>query len=154
MGTAIIGLVGVVVGAVVTGALDWLMTRREDRTQLRVALRLVCTDLHKAIAVTAPVARSGAWGPERDSLVPHAYEKHAGALARSLAPASWKKLEGAVLGMQRLDSIRRAMFEDDREASSDEMADIVRIRTFITSTLNDLETELRALGPSSPPPDG
>jgi hypothetical protein len=53
MGTAIIGLVGVVVGGVISGGATYLLARRESRARTRASARLVLgevTGFHRALS--------------------------------------------------------------------------------------------------------
>lgn len=143
--TAIVGLVGVIVGALVSGVSEWLMASREERYGRIAAVRLTCSDLHKVVAVTAPVADSGYWGSEGEPLPTGGYALHSSTLARALPSESWKLLEGAMLGVGHLDLIRRGLLEDGRAATRDEMSHIVRIREHVELTLQDLDKEAWAI---------
>ncbi|MGY0386364.1 hypothetical protein ACWZJV_05275 [Nocardioides sp. WG-D5] len=144
---AIVGLVGVVVGAIVTGGVNYAIARREERFAQRAAVRLLCTDLHKVVAVTESVANDGNWGPEKGPLPTSAYEAHAGTLARMLPSREWKEVEGSVLGVLYLDGIRQELIEGDRSATASELQSVHRIRGFIEVTLRTLDREAWAIKP-------
>lgn len=145
VGTAILGMVGVVIGALVAGGAQLMVLRREDRYARRAAIRLLCLDFHKVLAVTRDVPESGAWGPERDPLPQGAFDSHAATLARMLPPVTWKKVEGSVLGVQRMEGIRVEMLAEHRDANPDEISDFRRIRDFIARSLDTLDAESWAI---------
>jgi len=146
--SALAGLLGVIVGAAVTGGTSYLMARRNERFELRAAVRLLCTDLHKVSAVTADVRTTGAWGPELGPLPTKAFDAFDATLARALPPVLWKRVEGSVLGVLRLDGIRASMLAADRAATAEERADAVRICAFIEGTLAHLDGEAWAINRS------
>ncbi len=108
-------------------------------------MRLICTDLYKVSAVTLEVRTTGEWGPERGPLPTRAFDVYDAALARALPPKLWKRVEGSVLGVLRLDAIRASLLEEDRDATAKEKADAVRICGFIEMTLAQLDGEAWAI---------
>jgi len=143
--TALIGLLGVIVGAVGAGGTTYLLAKRNERFELRAALRLLCTDLHKVVAVTSDMCATGAWGPELGPLPTRAFDAFDATLARALPPVLWKRVEGSVLGVLRLEGIRASMLAADRAATDEERADALRICAFIKGTLEHLDGEAWAI---------
>jgi hypothetical protein len=151
MDPAVTGLIGVIVGAVVTGGISFYLAWRNERSQLRAALRLLCTDLYKVSAVTHDLRTAGVWGAERGPLPTRAFDAYDATLARALRPATWKRVEGSVLGVLRLEGIRVSMLEADRAATADEQADAIRICAFIDAALVELDGEAWAIDRSDRP---
>ncbi len=60
---AFIGLIGVIVGAVLTGLGNYLLARRKDRLSARVAARLVRDDLYGVACLLEDAIDSGVWPP-------------------------------------------------------------------------------------------
>ncbi|WP_150460942.1 hypothetical protein [Nesterenkonia ebinurensis] len=136
------GLVGVVIGGLIILLAEWMKEIRSDRYSRKAGLRLLCMDLHKVIAVTEHVANDGTWGPERDPLPTEGYENHSATLAKVLPAKRWKLVEGAVLGVKRIEGIRLEILQGSRTASAGEIADIRRIRSFIKKALKEIDAEL------------
>ena len=145
MDAALVALVGVIVGAAISPAVNWLMARRREHRESRTAVRLLCMDLHKVLAVTEPVRVTGSWGDERGQLPTRAFDSHESILARDLSPELWKATEGSVLGTLRLDGIRQSLLAEGREATEAEMRDAVRICSFIERALKQLDDEAWAI---------
>lgn len=61
MTEAIFGLVGVVVGGVLNGGITWLVERRNQRDQVRVAARLVDGEIRIAAAACNVAVDSKSW---------------------------------------------------------------------------------------------
>lgn len=108
-------------------------------------MRLLCTDLYKVLAVTAEVRTTGTWGAERGPLPTRAFDAYDAVLARELTPPLWKRVEGAVLGVLRMEEIRASMLAEGRRATASESADILRICAFIEESLGSLDAEAWAI---------
>jgi hypothetical protein len=94
MGEAIFGLVGVVVGAVVAGGVDYALDRRRERAGLRAALRLVEDEYKDLLSVVAIVLQMRVWPPSDwqawRSTSRDQWETHRDVLAARLSAADWE----------------------------------------------------------------
>lgn len=136
---AIAGLVGVLIGGLVTGLTAYLMTRRAEIYERLAGRRLLAADLYKAIAVSAFVREHGLLGPERGPLNLQGYDDYAGTLARHLSVDDWNLVRGSVLGVRRLDAILVELETENRELTSEEAADFGRIAIWLEKTVAVLE---------------
>ena len=126
MGPALVGLVGVIVGALVSGGATYMMARRADARQARAAARLLEAELQavveqlgelgQAIAFRDEFARRAEDESERDEISnawdlksmlripqPRLWEKHKSLLADVLSAADWYALAKAY---QSIDDLR------------------------------------------------
>jgi hypothetical protein len=136
--TAVVGLAGVVIGGSITGTTQWLLARRRDRYERRSAVRLLCTDFYKTQAMIASVRDTGEWGPEKGPLPTDAFDRYAGTLAASLNQEAWTQVEGAILGVRRLEGIRQESHADGRALMPQELEDFARIGAWLDATLATL----------------
>ena len=104
MGEAIFGLIGVIVGAVVTGAVEWWHARQARRMARRVAARLVMDELENVGASLLAVRRRKRKSDIADSMrdlidrgmiSDSAWKAHRGTLAETLHILQWKALSDA-----------------------------------------------------------
>jgi hypothetical protein len=143
--TAIIGLLGVVLGAGVAALAAIMLARRDDQLRARTAKRLFCLDLYKTQALIAPIRATGNWGIDRQTIPYEAYGKHSDNLARLLKSMEWKRVEGTVLGIQRLRDISLLCARENRKPNATELEDFERIGRFLGDTLIILDTESHAI---------
>src|SRR6478735_7267443 len=106
MTEAIFGLVGVVIGALVTGTIEWIQTRRTSAIAIRAARRLVAEEL--LICVSCLDVAAGAGAPDvvaasmRDSTArglirADAWAAHKSILAEGLDDDAWVAVSNAYL---------------------------------------------------------
>jgi hypothetical protein len=69
MEEATFGLIGVVVGALVTGGVTWTLARRREQRDVRAAARLLRNDLLKAEGMLSHALNESRWWP-RDRELP------------------------------------------------------------------------------------
>lgn len=139
MSTALFGLLGVIVGALSSGAVHWFSQRRLEKRGVRSAVRLLCSDLYTAQALIEPVRLLGVWGPEKTPFQSNAFDLYGKYLSEELDLSTWDLVEGSVLGIRRLDGIRASAEEEARAFDDAELADFERIGEWIDETLLDLE---------------
>jgi hypothetical protein len=95
---AIFGLIGVIIGAAVTGGVDLVLERRREDAAARQAKRLVASELHTMWVHLALLAREGrtpTTPPEKygERFLPFAlWEGHRASLARVVSDADWEAL--------------------------------------------------------------
>lgn len=135
--SAIFGLVGVVVGGVITWLAQWLQERRGEQRASRAAFRLVASDLYVAQALVKPVIETGRWGPENLAIPLEAWAEHRATVAAQLESGDqlWTMLEGAVLGVRRLNDARDQARAGSRGFTESELRDFRRIGAHIDKTL-------------------
>lgn len=144
MNTAVITALGVIIGAIGAAAINSFMEVRRRKLDHRAARRLVCSELLRIIAISAPVRQSGIWGTERRSLSSDVLREQAIIMARRLPPKKWKMLDNSILGIDRLELIRKQCVDEQRDPSTDEVDDFKRIGDYIMQTIDMLDTEASA----------
>jgi hypothetical protein len=139
MTAAIFGLIGVVVGALVTGIVQWRLERRRETTNRRAAMRLLAADFAVSQALIRPVLETGAWGSERIPLPLEAYGEYRGVISAELNKAAWKYVEGAVLGLRHLNEIRADAERSGRDFTPAEMDHFRRIGAWLDGTIEKVD---------------
>lgn len=139
MSPAIFGVIGVVLGVICTGVVNYVLEWRQHKIEYRAANRLVCSDLKRFLAFVEPVRRSGAWGNERRPLSTEVCRQYAEVMAKALSRARWVKFEGAILGIEHLELIRKQCESDKRSLSEVELAHVERIGDFVEDTVEALD---------------
>lgn len=142
--TAAIGAMGVIIGAVGAATINFFLEVYRRKLDHRAARRLVCSELLRIIAISAPVRQSGQWGTERRSLSSDVLREQAIIMARRLPPKKWKMLDNSILGIDRLELIRKQCVDEQWDPSTDEVADFKRIGDYIMQTIDMLDTEASA----------
>ena len=115
MGPAIVGLVGVIIGAMLSGTLTVLMARRSEKHEAHAAARLLEAEL-RSIAQRLVLVRDGLRRkepsidlPEVISLPPTvAWEAHKSLLASLLTTADWYAVATAYESVQILRGISKS----------------------------------------------
>jgi hypothetical protein len=101
MSAAIFGLIGVVIGALVTGGVTFFLEWRRERAALRAGLRLVGEELKDMLLEVQIMVDMRAWGPPevRQGLggrISHEqWDRHRDVFAAQLSPTDWVKIAGA-----------------------------------------------------------
>jgi hypothetical protein len=101
MTAAIFGLVGVVIGALITGGITYVMERLRDRKDGRVARRLLERELRGTLpGLRAWCAVKDTTEPSREALLKFPAWKlyHSGA-AREMSDAAWDAVSAAYMEM-------------------------------------------------------
>ena len=142
--TAAIGAMGVIIGAVGAATINFFLEVYRRKLDHRAARRLVCSELLRIIAISAPVRQSGQWETERRSLSSDVLREQAIIMARRLPSKKWKMLDNSILGIDRLELIRQQCIDEQRHPSTDEVADFKRIGDYIIRTIDMLDTEASA----------
>jgi hypothetical protein len=96
---AIFGLLGVIVGGLVTGGVNYIMERRRERAELRQAKRLVADELLTVATQYSIMVEDREtpkkWSPSWANLLPStSWEQHKATLARGLSDKDWADLPG------------------------------------------------------------
>jgi hypothetical protein len=104
---AIFGLVGVVVGGLLTGGMEFLHNRLEQRTDVREAARLLHIDLITIENALEQVAK-GEWPPDaewtrRAVQVPEVWPQVRSPLARSLKSGEFNALAFVIWSLKRME---------------------------------------------------
>ncbi|MEN3285194.1 MAG: hypothetical protein V7607_6334 [Solirubrobacteraceae bacterium] len=107
MSDAVIGLVGVVVGAVVTGGVTAVGSWRARRRAARAALRLIHGDLMVALLLMERATNSDRWWALPAELPTARWERHRDALAGShLSFDEWTTLDATFTRFAQIEATR------------------------------------------------
>jgi hypothetical protein len=118
MTAAIFGLVGVVVGGLITGWFAYGLERRKDRASLRQAQRRVALELGRLIVALDLVTRARSLALP-DALRTDVWRSEENVLARHLSDREWEILGLFYLGIESLR--QRIEAQPDDSLSSEEL---------------------------------
>jgi|ERR1043165_3844653 hypothetical protein len=129
---ALVGLLGVIVGAgITTGANYWLATRKEKAdaererlaraNELRIAARLVEHEFAVARAGMAWFVEKRSWPPEKLHVASEAWQKYRDILARELPREDWDRVQLAGLAVLHF----AAVFSGDSPSSNNFSNEII-----------------------------
>lgn len=146
MSNTIVGLLGVVAGALVTGVLQLGRDLRTDRRQKRAAIRQIYADLRLAISRLKNVEDGKRL---RVGTAPHTYDlpdtswlEH-GTVAAGLVKAElWRVLVSAVMGIRSTNRLFAAIRAEERpncRVQDDELTEIRRVHAYLRYTLDQVE---------------
>lgn len=129
MGTALIGLAGVIVGALIAGVTDYFFERRRESAEDAIARRLVAEEvqgvwLHLRLLVdhrTTPRYPLGVGETASEFLPTRAWEANRRTLARTLDDSTWWKLALVAHAAARL-RMAFALDTPERPLNNDEIA--------------------------------
>jgi hypothetical protein len=109
---AVFGLIGVVVGAVINGAVTAMVQRRAERSDRQSAARLVSTELARFRSIALEAARrSPEQLPQLRESTPILWQSQRAVLARGLDDADWEAVARAYAHVDALGSV--LVFEPD-----------------------------------------
>jgi len=122
MDAAIFGLVGVIVGGIITAGSNYLLDRRRERAvsqrdsrnyaiELKRASRLIDAELLRARAAADICVKDRHWWSQDVELTTEAWQKYSGIIAPELSYTAWLAVMGAVLAVDDLMSGRGIAFE-------------------------------------------
>jgi len=144
---AMVGFVGVLVGAVITTGANYLLAVRKEKAEaardklfraneLKTAARLIADDFFTAQTAVTELVDNKRWAPAAARNFPlDAWQKDRDVLARELPLEDWNAVETAVWAVERFRTVAPV------PRSSDAMAEIGR------PLLNDIKTGIEALIP-------
>lgn len=101
---AVAGLIGVLVGAALAGAIQLALTIRRERQAAKVASRVLIGELRHAASVFEICAREGAWLKPPPYLP--SWTNHCAALAAILDAESWGRLDSVCQSITRYVAMR------------------------------------------------
>lgn len=145
MSETLFAIAGIIFGAICTGLVSLTLGRRKEKQDVKAALRLLCTDLHKTRAIIKKARDNGDFSEENQELPVRAFIKHADTAAKFLASMEWKRVEGSVLGIEQLECIRRDVTAEERQLTPKELACFERIDKYIDQTINILDKEISSI---------
>lgn len=152
MTQAIFGLVGVIVGALVTGGVSFVRDRRRESADLRAALRLVEDDFHLLLMGLRAMAKAGVWHPRILTMELTSWPEHRGILASHLSSDDWLRVSvGASIFAAARSGAERgfaAQEGDDLPALTDEDREVVE------KGVNDLDEIVSVMQSLHSPPAG
>jgi hypothetical protein len=101
--TGIFVLAGVLVGGLVTGAVNYVLERRREQASARVALRLLESELtNVGNAVETAIERSF-WAPWNFARTRQTWDEHRAEAARVLSNGEWDKVRRGFRGIDVLE---------------------------------------------------
>ncbi len=90
--TAIVGFVGVIIGALINGGAAWLLHRKREKGAAKTASRLVYQEMMVNTAAIEVTAYHKEWNRLKDYLVTDAWEAKQEVLAGALPDEEWSPL--------------------------------------------------------------
>jgi hypothetical protein len=101
--TGIFVLAGVLVGGLVTGAVNYVLERRREQASAQVALRLLESELtHAGNAVETAIERSF-WAPWNFARTHRTWDEHRAEAARVLSDGEWQAVARGFRGIDALE---------------------------------------------------
>jgi hypothetical protein len=146
---AIFGLVGVLVGALLTAAREYLMARRQERASARANARLLSVDLQRAsdaVEYCLLPGRAPRAGPWADELTADAWTERLTLLARTTRDDDWEPVARAFV---EVDKIRRGIASSwvpDMKRSRAVREDLANASHHIEAALGALSRQARSTG--------
>ena len=123
--TGLFVLAGVVVGGLVTGAVNYALERRRDRANARVAVRLLWAELLLAAASVDWRLEQDAWSPWSFESAHRAWNEHHAELARAVSMADFADVTVGFAAVGRAEAtfaykpVAARLDADDRQALTD-----------------------------------
>jgi hypothetical protein len=155
--TAIFGLAGVIVGALVTGGMTLYLERRREAQSRRAALHVMDVELLRANAYIESVLEDGVWAAGTDTTV-GAWERYEDVLARDLRRDDFHFVALAVTAAERAPmlfaqqvsdgQLAIALSDNDREALEAIRRNIKRGQTILGRRLGEWPRETRQEPPA------
>jgi ABC-type Fe3+-siderophore transport system permease subunit len=137
---ALFGFLGVIVGALASGASTWFFTRRREQHEKRTAARLVREDLLLAGSALDTVLQSG--GRPEFALPLEYWREHRSVLAGSLSRERWEQVAIAMGSVERIEVMLASIGGEGAIAAAD-IPDYGR--ETIQETIEHLESANEAL---------
>ena len=115
---AISGIGGVLVGGVLTGAIDQFRGWRQRRRDLRTAARLASSDAHTCALALQESLETGDWWPDLEEPSTETWDAYRRDLIAELSPDDADTVQGAFVQVKRLQRARqdKALFSDWKES--------------------------------------
>lgn len=147
MSTATVGLLGVVLGAFVTGGLQLWRDLRADRRKRLAAIRQIYADLRLARSRLGMVQRAGCLRtgerPDTYDLPDSSWLEHGTDAAGLVDPKTWEILISAVMGVRSLNRLFATVRSDAGRVglalTDEEMTEIRRVSAYIEFTYRRVE---------------
>ena len=117
MDTAIVGFLGVVVGALATSASTWFFARRVERREKKIAGRIIREDVVLAGSTLEAVLTKG-WIHGR-SLPVAGWREHRATLAAELDRPAWDQVSEAMETLEMVATILEVLAEGENLAGGD-----------------------------------
>jgi hypothetical protein len=148
MGEAIFGLVGVLVGGIITAGSSYLLDRRRERVdrqrdsrkraiELKRASRLIDAELSRAQAAASICLEKGHWWSPDAKLSRGAWEQYGGVIAADLSDTAWLAVRVAIEAADHLSLCRGPGTTDIPDSTAERIVPI----------LQDIEAGRLALSP-------
>ena len=136
--SAIAGVVGVVVGAVLTGGIQAIGAISSRRLESRVAARLLCMTLMETRRALQVVLKHQWWGPAEDdwTRLTAPWVDNREALARVLSPVDFLTVSLTFSNMERLLAIRADEMVTEDAVDNATRAEFAKGVSIVTEALN------------------
>ena len=123
---AVFGLVGVIVGGLITGGSTYLLERRREGVELNTASRLIDAELLVAQTAAHSCIEKGKWWPQEIDITTDAWESYKAVIAPGLPYSKWRDLSVAARAVSDLASSRGSLTGDVSESVAESMRPILR----------------------------
>jgi hypothetical protein len=143
MTTAIFGLVGVVVGALVTGVVSWLLERRKEKAEAVAAARLLKPEVTAAVADVTSTLDEGRWPIAYRPMWRESWATYRQALVVAMQQRGFDEVATAYARMAQLQSAFSAdRAEKDRDLSYSDTDFLQKTKPALESAKQQLENFL------------
>jgi hypothetical protein len=121
--TAIIGVSGTLMGAIVGGCLttftNFLVQKRREQAELRIGCRLIASELSEYEALIYASLERKRWWPSLDEPETQAWEKHEHVLASYLPYEAWRDVRRALQDARSGNILAASARQEKTETISD-----------------------------------
>jgi hypothetical protein len=116
--TAVIGVSGTLLGTIVGGCLttftNFLLQKRREKAEFRMACRLIAGELHESEEVIRPSFELKRWWPSELEPGTNAWKEHQHVLASYLSYEAWRDVRSAIRGVQVLSAVSHAYAQEHK----------------------------------------
>jgi hypothetical protein len=110
---AIFGLIGVVIGGLLSGGVSYLADRRRSKAGTRIAARLMCSEIESNQVASRMSLGSRTWAQVKVGLKAEAWQGHQGPLASTLTDDEWGSVDTYYVLVLRLTQMAAGFANND-----------------------------------------
>jgi len=112
--TAVIGVLGVLLGAVAAGFSSYALQKRRESLLASSAMRAVREQFSEVVADLQGVQKDKNWRPRSAQIASSAWQAHGASLVGVLSPDEWAKAYRLVSTLERIDDAMTRLPDDDQ----------------------------------------